>query len=136
MKITARVDNSYGKHEVTVRTNERERALVIAPRDDGLGSSANGGELLCLALATCYCNDLYREARKRGIAIERVEVEVEAAFGAEGAPAESISYRARVQGGASPDEVVELMRHTDTVVEIQNTVRKGVTVLLNGVDAG
>jgi uncharacterized OsmC-like protein len=48
--------------------------------------------LRCLALATCYCNDLYREARKRGIEVHRVEVEVEGSFGAEGAAAERLAY--------------------------------------------
>jgi uncharacterized OsmC-like protein len=29
---------------------------------------------LFLALASCYCNDIYREAAKRNIKVERVEV--------------------------------------------------------------
>jgi organic hydroperoxide reductase OsmC/OhrA len=78
MNISARVMNRSGEHTVTVRTEGREHALTIAPKAEGLGSSANGGELLFLALAPCYCNDIYREARERGIEVERVQVEVRA----------------------------------------------------------
>jgi organic hydroperoxide reductase OsmC/OhrA len=135
MKISARVDNAYRTHTVTLATDERAHALSIAPRADGVGSSANGGELLCLALATCYCNDLYREAKKRGIEVQRVEVEVEATFGAEGAAAERLVYHARVSAWAPRQEIIDLMQHTDRVAEIQNTLRRSCPVQLTGLDA-
>ena len=135
MKIMARVDNARGRHAVTVRTNDLARELAIAPKTEGLGSSVNGGELLCLALATCYCNDLYREAGKRGIEIHRVEVEAEAVFGPEGAAAERIAYHARVTARSSHQEIIDLMRHTDTVAEIQNTLRRACPVVLTGTEA-
>ena len=135
MKIRARVDNFAGRHAVTVSTSDRARELPIAPKAEGPGSSVNGGELLCLALATCYCNDLYREAGKRGIEIHRVEVEAEAVFGAEGAPAERLSYHARVSARTSRQVLIDLMRHTDTVAEIQNTLRRACPVVLSGVEA-
>jgi organic hydroperoxide reductase OsmC/OhrA len=135
MKISARVDNAYRTHTVTLATDERAHALSIAPRADGVGSSANGGELLCLALATCYCNDLYREAKKRGIEVQRVEVEVEATFGAEGAAAERLAYHARVSARAPRQEIIDLMQHTDRVAEIQNTLRRSCPVQLTGLDA-
>jgi uncharacterized OsmC-like protein len=87
MKIRARVQNSEGQHHVTLRTNDNIHSLTIPPKPTGFGSRANGGELLFLALATCYCNDIYREAAKRGLIVEQVEVEVEGDFGAEGDPA-------------------------------------------------
>ena len=135
MNISARVDNSFGTHRVTLRTNDATRELSIAPKAEGLGSSANGGELLCLALATCYCNDLYREARKRGIELRRVEVDVDGTFGAEGTGAERISYRARITGNAPTKILTELMRHTDTVAEIQNTLRSACPVDLTATEA-
>lgn len=113
-----------------LRTAGREHALTISPRPDGFGSSANGGELLFLALATCYCNDIYREARKRNIAVQSVEVEVSGEFGAEGEPARNISYHASVKANAPQAQILELLKHTDTVAEIQNTLRKGVPVVL------
>jgi len=135
MKISARVDNSFRKHVVTLTTNDRARELPIAPGAEGVGSSANGGELLCLALATCYCNDLYREAKKRGIEVHRVEVEVEGTFGAEGAAAERFAYHARASAKASRQEIIDLMQHTDSVAEIQNTLRRSCPVLLTEIEA-
>src|SRR5512137_1709813 len=84
MKISAYVQNSAGEHLATVRTNEDARTVGIPPKPSGFGSSVNGGELLFLALATCYCNDVYREAKKRGLEVMRVTVDVEGDFGAEG----------------------------------------------------
>jgi organic hydroperoxide reductase OsmC/OhrA len=123
MKISASVQNSAGRHEVTLRTNENVHSIAIPPKPTGLGSSANGGELLFLALATCYCNDIYREAAKRGLKVEQVEVEVEGDFGAEGEPAKHVTYRAKVTARASEAEIRELMSQTDRVAEIQNTLR-------------
>ena len=135
MPISAHVQNAAGKHQVSVSTNGHTTTLSIAPKSSGLGSSVNGGELLCLALATCYCNDLYREAAKRDIRVEQVDVEVISEFGAEGEPARSITYLARVAAHASADAIRDLVQHTDHVAEIQNTVRSGLRVTLEAVDA-
>jgi len=135
MNISARVTNQLGEHTVVVETNGREQSLAIASKADGLGSSVNGGELLFLALATCYCNDLYREGRKRGIEIAKVVVEVSGEFGAEGAPAENIRYRASVDAKAPRDIIVDLMRHADRVAEIQNTLRTSSPVVLGECEA-
>ncbi len=85
---------------------------------------------MCVALATCYCNDIYREALKRNIQVEQVEVEVVSEFGAEGEPARAITYRARVAAHASAEAIQDLMQQTDRVAEIQNTVRKGLSIKL------
>jgi organic hydroperoxide reductase OsmC/OhrA len=129
MKFSARLRNSPDDHQVTLRVGDKEQSLAIPPRPTG-GSSVSGGELLFLALATCYCNDFYREAAKRDIKVESVEVEVEGDFEAEGKPASNIVYRAKIKANASEDEIRELMSHTDTVVEIQNTVRASIPVRL------
>jgi uncharacterized OsmC-like protein len=130
MKISAKLSNEKGQHSVTLDTAGNEHALTIAPKPDALGSSVNGGELLFLALATCYCNDLYREAKKRDISIRQVQVEVSGEFGGEGEGARNITYSARVVADASEAEIMELMRHTDTVAEIHNTLRASATVTL------
>ena len=135
MKISARVHNSDGEHEVTLTTDGNSRPIVIPPKASGFGSSANGGELLFLALATCYCNDIYREAAKRGIRVERVEVDVEGHFGAEGEPATRVTYHTMVVAHADEAEIRELMRHTDTVAEIQNTLRVPTPVALDHIEA-
>lgn len=130
MNISARIENHLDSHSVTLATNGREHSLAIAPRAGGYGSSANGGELLFLALATCYCNDLYREAQKRSIELRSVRVEVTGEFGAEGEGAKNITYSASVTGSASQNDLLALMRHTDAVAEIQNTLRNSVPITL------
>lgn len=135
MKIIAKVENSKNSHQVTLQTNDSAHSVVIPPKRTGFGSSANGGELLFLALATCYCNDIYREAARRNIKVERVEVIVEGEFGAEGEAAKHVIYRARVFAHAGEEEIREMMEFTDSVAEIQNTLRIGIPVTLSQVDA-
>jgi len=134
MKITAKVENSKDNHQVTLQTNDNVHSIVIPPKPTGYGSSANGGELLFLALATCYCNDLYREAAKRNIKVERVEVEAQGEFGAEGEAAKNVTYQAKVFAQASEEEIRELMTFTDTVAEIQNTLRVETSVVLSQIE--
>ncbi|MBK8027359.1 MAG: OsmC family protein [Chloroflexi bacterium] len=129
--IRAQVRNSQGLHDVVLKTDDVEHAIIVPPKSSGYGSSANGGELLFLALATCYCNDLYREAAKRNIAVQSVLVEVIGEFDdAPGSAARNIQYRAAVQAQASDEEIRDLMRYTDTVAEVQNTLRAGTKVTL------
>ena len=128
MKISARVENQSGRHTVAVATEGRTRSLPLPAKTGAPGSDVNGGELLFLALATCYCNDLYREARKCGIAIRRIEVEVEGEFGREGEGAHNLTYRATAESDAPEEELLALMRHTDTVAEIQNTLRSSTAI--------
>ncbi len=134
MKISARVENGEGQYVVTLSTNEKAQSLSIPPRSTVFGSSVNGGEVLFLALATCYCNDIYREAAKRGLRVERLEVEVQGDFGAEGEPARNVTYRAKVAAHASEAEIGDLMRYVDQVAEIQNTLRAATPVTLTGVE--
>jgi organic hydroperoxide reductase OsmC/OhrA len=70
MKIAARVSNTVSAHTLEVETDGRKPSIAIAPKSAGRGSSVNGGELLFAALATCFCNDLYREAAKRSIEVQ------------------------------------------------------------------
>jgi len=104
--------------------------INITPKPDGFGSSVNGGELLFAALATCFCNDIYREAGKRNIKIEEAWVAVSGNFGGPGEPASDITYSARVKADAPEAEIAELIRDTDKLAEIHNTLRKGVDVRL------
>lgn len=129
MKIAARVSNSVSGHTLEVETDGRKQSITIAPKT-GRGSSVNGGELLFAALATCSCNDLYREAAKRDIEVRGVNVEVMGTFGNPGEPAKNVTYRVRVDANASQETIDDLIRTTDTVTEIQNTLRAGCAVRL------
>jgi len=134
MKISAKVENSLGQHQVMLTTNIFSHSLSIPPKPRGYGSSVSGGELLFLALATCYCNDIYREAANLGLKVENVEVGVEGEFPAEGEPAKNVSYRAKVTAQASEAQIRELMTQTDRVAEIQNTLRIETPVILSGIE--
>jgi uncharacterized OsmC-like protein len=133
VRISAEVQNRAGYNEVTVRTNDAGKAIAIPPKASGPGSSVNGGELLFLALAICFCNDIYREAANRGITVDSVTVTVEGEFGAPGEPATGIRYDARIAAQASAEEIRALARETDRLAEVQNTLRAGVAVSLGSV---
>lgn len=130
MRISAVVTNAVRHHQVTVTTAGSSRRLRIPPKGSGSGSAVNGGEFLMLALATCYCNDLYREAARLGISLESVEVEAQADFDGVGLGARAVRYRARVTSTATSAEVARLLRETDAVAEVHNTLRSGAAVTL------
>jgi organic hydroperoxide reductase OsmC/OhrA len=134
MNVSARVSNSRGAHQVTLQTDGNTHSIDIPPKATGFGSSANRAELLFLALATCYCNDIYREAAKMGIEVRQVEVEVTGAFGGPGEPGAGIEYSARVTAAATGEQILELMAHTDTVAEIQNALRGGTSITLSHIE--
>ena len=127
MKFSALIKNSSKEHQVTLKVGEKQQSLPIAPRPTG-GSSVTGGELLFLALATCFCNDIYREGAKRGITMSSVEVEVDGDFEAERQPASNIVYRVKVDADASEENLQELILYVDSIAEIQNTLRLGTPV--------
>ena len=127
MKITATVDNRPDRHDLIVSTNGNEQRVTIDGKPGG-GSSVNGGELLFAALATCYCNDIYREAKKRGIRVSQVRVDVDGEFGGEGEMARNVSYSVSIDADAPRGAIDDLLRHTDSVAEIQKSLRSGVPV--------
>ena len=132
MRITALVDNTPANHQVAVATDGASRPLAIPGKPTGGGSGVNGGEFLMLALATCYCNDLYREAGRLGIRLDGVQVEASADFPGIGLAATNIRYRATVQSPAPPEDIARLLTHTDAVAEVHNTLRAGCAVQMDG----
>jgi organic hydroperoxide reductase OsmC/OhrA len=130
MRISASVRNAGARHDVRVSSGDGEQSLAVSAKSSGGGSAVNGGEFLMLALATCYCNDLYREAARLGVPIAGVDVVASADFDGIGLAATNITYSAKVTTDAPDDLVAELLRQTDAVAEIHNTVRSGVAVTL------
>lgn len=136
IKIDARLDQAGSSTRIRLRTNDQQQEISIPAKPNGQGLAANGGELLFLARAACYCTDLYRAANRRGLTRTRVEVSCQGSFEpVPGAVAEGVGYRARVHAPASEAEILELLRHTDTVAEIHNTLRRGVPVRLEEAEA-
>ena len=129
MEISARVSNGHGQHRVEVTTAGSTQPLAVAARASGTGSSVNGGEFLMLALATCYCNDLYREAARLGVQIDAVEVEAQAEFEGVGLAAQKVRYRARIDTAEPAARIESLLAQTDVVAEVHNTLRAGAVVV-------
>lgn len=130
MQITATIKSSLDQLKTVVETNGSVKSINLPSKPSGFGSAVNGGELLLLSLATCFCNDIYREAVKMNIAVSNVEVIVTAEFGAEGEPGSNFQYKADVTANATPEEIKTLIEHTDKVAEIHNTLRKGVRIVV------
>lgn len=59
-----------------------------------------------------------------------VQVDVTGDFGAEGTAASNTTYRASDDAKAPQEEILDLMRHTDSVAEIHNTLRSSSPVVL------
>lgn len=130
MKISASIKSSFNHQQTLVQTNDVAKEMTIAVKSSGFGSSVNGGELLLLSLATCFCNDIYREAAKKNIKVSGVEVVFTGEFGAEGEPGSNFQYQANVISSAPAEDIKALILHTDRIAEIHNTLRKGLTITL------
>ena len=130
MIISASISNDRKTHTVYVQTGDSKQKLQIPMKEKGMGSAVNGGEFLQLALATCYCNDIYREAAQKNITITKVDVFVSAEFSGVGESGFNFTYSAKLEGDASETELKKLVKHTDTVAEIHNTLRKGAEIKL------
>jgi uncharacterized OsmC-like protein len=130
MNISSRLRNVDGACQATLSTKGVEHSIDLVTKEDGRGSRANGGELFCLAIASCYCNDIYREAAGWHMEVASVEVEVNAEFGKIGEPAISIQYSTRVEAYAPEEKILNLIKYTDSVAEVHNTIRQGMPLIL------
>ena len=130
MKVSASLKNKQNTNEIILTTNSDSKTILIPSKSTGYGSSVNGAELLLLSLATCFCNDIYREAVKRNITVTEVNVEFSGDFGAEGEPGTNFQYRPVIKSDAAPEQLEELIRHTDAVAEIHKTLRQGLNITL------
>ena len=90
---------------------------------------------MLLAIGGCYSNDIFREAAKRGITVKNVQVTVMADWGGEPVRAQNVSFDAVVEADATESEIVDLIRHTDRVAEIPNSLRMGTDVKISGIKA-
>jgi len=131
MKYTASLRNFDGKLDILMKKGDATRTVDIVPGKHGFGSSISGGEILFLAIATCYCNDLYREGKKLGIVVEKVEVDVEGDFTAAGEPATNVECRIKVVAQASEKEIRNLVEHTDTIAEIPKSLRQNTAIKIS-----
>ena len=131
MRVSATVKNNLKNHMVIVNSSNKTQNIAISGKKKKVVSAVSGGELLAAALATCFCNDLYREAVDFHIDIKNVSVEASCEFSEIGAPAYDFSYKADIVADATDKEIEALIQHTDRVAEIHNTLRNEVEVVLD-----
>lgn len=125
--------NIDGKLDVLMKVGDKTNTVDIEPKSKGFGSSISGGEVLFLAIATCYCNDIYREARKFNIKVDNVEVDVDGDFMAAGEPALNVTCKIKVTAQTSEEKIRELVAHTDSIAEIPISLRRGTPVFVSEV---
>jgi putative redox protein len=89
----------------------------------GGGLGFNGGQLLYLAIAACWSNDLYREAATMGIELDGVEITVDGDFPARGSGSTPITVDVVVRSAASVDQVRALIAEVERVAEIPRAIR-------------
>lgn len=116
---------SSGKYSLTI---DRPKGTIILdragrPPPKGLGYS--GGDLFMLALAGCFTNDVIGEASRRGLKLNRVDVDIEVDWGAKDACAESIGFSTNVEADASQKDITDLIQWADNDSTISRTVRTG-----------
>ena len=116
-------------------TGHRTLTIDRPEQAGGMGLGFNGGELLLLAIGGCYCNDIFREAAKRGMAIKSVHVDVEADWGGEPVRAQNVTLATRIEAEASEGEILALIEDTDRLAEIPNSLRLGTPMTLIGAQA-
>src|SRR5437868_13155674 len=111
-------------------TGHRTLTIDREVQAGGMGLGFNGGELLLLAIGGCYCNDIFREAAKRGMVISSVQVDVQADWGGDPVRAQNVTYSTRIEAEASEAEILALIEQTDRVAGITNSLRLGTPVML------
>ncbi len=136
MPMTTVHIRSLADSSLAVGSSGPRTVTIDRPKDvGGLGLGFNGGELLLLAIGGCYSNDVYREAAKRGMQVRNVQVDVTADWGGEPVRAQNVSFSVKVEADADEHEVLDLIRHTDRVAEIPNSLRFGTEVRLAEITA-
>jgi putative redox protein len=94
----------------------------------GGGLGFNGGQLLYLAIAACWSNDLYREAATMGIELDGVDITVDGDFPARGSGSTPITVDIVVRSTAREERVRELIAEVERVAEIPRSIRDGAPI--------
>jgi len=111
--------------------------VVDRPADGGgRGVGFNGGQLLYLAIAGCVSNDLFREARADGIALDRVGVVGDGDSQGDPPVSTDVTYTVEVAGDASTEALQRLVAKVDAIAEIPNSLRAATAVRLGRVTIG
>lgn len=127
---TVEIQTMCGNSLAVGSSGPRTITIDRSKESGGYGLGFNGGELLLLAIGGCYSNDIFREAGKRGITVKNVHVTVRADWAGEPVRAQNVSFDVALEAEATQAEILDLIRHTDRVAEIPNSLRLGAEVKL------
>lgn len=108
----------------TVAINDRGQPKMLT------FGALSGAHVLHLAVAVCVYNDMLRDARPRGIHIERLAVTVTGDFTGDPLRSTGIAYTIDVAGDAPEAALRALVKHVERVAEIPDMLRHGMTVSL------
>jgi putative redox protein len=123
---------NVGRESAAIGSAGPYTLVVDRPIDGGgRGLGFNGGQLLYLAIGGCVSNDLFGEARSRGIRLTTVRVVVRGDFSGEPPVSDDIAYEVEAAGEATREELDELISYVDAIAEIPNSVRRGTRVKLS-----
>jgi organic hydroperoxide reductase OsmC/OhrA len=93
----------------------------------GMGLGFSGAELLALSLGGCFCNDLRYVAERRGVAIDRIAVQVSLKLA--GQPLLAVSARLRVRCDMSDGSPAgPLIEDARAICMVANSLQRGVAV--------
>ncbi len=68
------------------------------------------------------------------IIVHTLEVNVNGEFGGRGEPAKNVSFDVKISADSTEDKIHELLHLTDTVAEIQNSMRTAVPISLGQIE--
>jgi hypothetical protein len=88
-----------------------------------------------MAIGGCYSNDIYREAAKRGIKVHSVQLTAQADWGGDPVRARNVAFSVVVDADADESAILDLIKHTDSVAEIPNSLGMGTEVKLTSARA-
>ena len=135
MAFEVETQNLLGR-VTTVGSASGHTLVIDRPAEAGGGGLGfNGGELLHLAVAGCVSNDLFREARTKGIALTSVRIVARGAFSGNPAVSQGIDYDVEIRGRATEAQLQALVREVDAIAEIPNSLRRATAVRLGTVRA-
>jgi putative redox protein len=129
-QTSVEIRNVAGRSLAVGSSGPRTLTIDRAKEAGGLGLGFNGGELLLLAIGGCFSNDIYREATKRGLKVQNVEINVTADWAGDPETAQNVRLSVAVEGEASSQEILDLIHYTDSIAEIPNSLRLGTEVKL------
>lgn len=94
----------------------------------GMGLGFNGAQMIALSIGGCFCNDLRYMAEELEVTLDTIEVDVDVEL--DGSPIMITSATMNVQvTSATPNiDLVALIRRTESVSAVTNSVRRGFPV--------